>query len=84
MIDSQSSLDDRFALLLKSQREFEEELSREFFAEKRSIPDLEFDTPECSICTHSTTYEDGAFYCEVCEVGWPQTGNGRQAWRENE
>lgn len=60
------------------------ERSAEWFAsvkEGDTIPDLDFDTPLCSICTRSTCYEDGQFYCETCNVWWPRTGYGSQATR---
>lgn len=51
----------------------------EFFAERRDIPDLEFQTPECPICGLSTDYDDGGFTCSGCEMTWPRNGYGHHA-----
>lgn len=59
------------------------EQSAEFFAavedDDDTVPDLEFNTPFCSICTRPTDFDDGQFYCETCNVGWPSSGYGSDA-----
>lgn len=59
-----------------------EERRDEFFAERSDIPDLEFLTPDCSICGTSTDFDDGSFYCEVCCVTWKRSGYGHEAVRD--
>lgn len=38
------------------------------------IPDLEFLAPPCPVCSGYTDHEDGAFYCERCELRWTRSG----------
>lgn len=55
--------------------------ARRWFAEHgtETIPDLEFDTPPCSICGEHTDYDDGTFWCDICGVRWEQSGRHGEA-----
>lgn len=66
------------------QREIRAERRAEFFAEETGIPDLEFLTPECSVCEYPTSYDDGSFYCEECNITWPRSGYGHEAIRDDD
>lgn len=60
----------------------EEEASKEFFADPDAkIPDLDCRCPDCPICLRETDYDEG-YYCEICQVWWPQNGYGHQARRD--
>lgn len=58
-------------------------LSEAHFAETEAIPDLEFLTPDCPVCSESTEVDDGWFLCMVCEVTWPSSGYGHEAERHS-
>lgn len=65
----------------KRQREAADQRRKEWFADHRDIPDLDFFPPDCSICWVMTEYDDGYFTCNGCDVSWPQNGYGHQAVR---
>ena len=63
-------------------RKAAEEMSAEHFAQlDATIPDLEFNTPDCPICLTATDFDDGVFVCDVCCISWPRSGYGRDAER---
>jgi hypothetical protein len=63
-------------------RKAAEEMSAEHFGQPdATIPDLEFSTPDCPICLQATDFDDGVFVCDVCHIGWPRSGYGRDAER---
>lgn len=64
------------------QRELRDERRAEFFAERDDIPDLEFLTPDCSVCGRYTEFDDGWFSCPECLIAWPRSGYGHQAVRD--
>lgn len=55
--------------------------ARRWFADNGtdSIPDLEFDTPRCSICDEHTSVEDDIFWCDICGVRWALSGRFGEA-----
>lgn len=77
-----SNLDKMLRDFQREQRQACEALSEIHWSDPdASIPDLEFLTPECPICTTPTEYDDGVYTCPVCIVTWPRNGYGHQATR---
>lgn len=69
--------------LEQRQQESADQRRAEWFADHSDIPDLDFLTPDCSICWLATEYDDGYFTCVGCDVSWPQNGYGHQAVRSD-
>lgn len=64
-----------------SERKWRHEQRVQFFLvdAKTVIPDLEFETPLCTVCGLSTNYDNECFACEECGITWPRSGYGSQA-----
>jgi hypothetical protein len=53
----------------------------EFAAQQEpEIPDLEFLTPECSVCGLSTDSDGDSFCCVECRITWGRSGEDPERW----
>lgn len=42
-------------------------------------PELYFPYPDCSVCGESTSHDGDSFFCEHCDIYWPDSG-GEGEW----
>ena len=52
---------------------------------KRELaPALYWRSPDCSVCGEETSHDGDSFYCEHCNVYWPDEPDGEGAWHNDD